>query len=200
MVRALTLAVVREDPSGGTFGGTDTCVGAAYGLLLKEIGDPVLRGNVFARNTVGLMADGATRLVVEDNVLADNGWGVRLLANVQEARLARNDFTGNTFDVATNGRAGDGAEFVGNYFAEYRGYDLDRDGRGDVPHRPVRLFSLLVERWDAVLVLQHSAFVGLLDAAERVLPALTPAHMADARPSMRPVAAGGTALAARGTR
>ncbi|HEX6059594.1 MAG TPA: nitrous oxide reductase family maturation protein NosD [Gemmatimonadaceae bacterium] len=162
---------------------------AAYGLLLKEIADPVLRANVFARNTVGMMADGTTRLVAEDNVFADNGWGVRLLANVQESRLIRNDFRGNSFDLATNGRAGDGAGLAGNWFEEYRGYDLDRDGRGDVPHRPVRLFSLLVERWDAVLVLQRSFFVGLLDGAERLLPSLTPERLVDAEPSMRPVAA-----------
>ena len=69
-----------------------------------------------------------------------------------------------------------------------------------MPHRPVRLFSLLVERWSAALVLQRSFFVGLLDAAERVLPALTPAHLADARPSMRPIAGAGAAVAARGAR
>ena len=165
--------------------------GAAYGLLLKEIADPVLRGNVFARNTVALVADGTTRLVAEDNLFGENGWGIRLLANVQESRVAENDFVGNTFDVTTNGRAGDGAELAGNFFEEYRGYDLDRDGRGDVPHRPVRLFSLLVERWDAALVLQRSFFVGLLDAAERLLPALTPERLMDARPAMRPVAGAG---------
>jgi len=161
---------------------------AAYGLLLKEIGDPVLRGNRFERNTVGLMADGVTRLVAEDNVFAGNGWALRLMANVQDARIERNDFAGNSFDVATNGRSGDGAALAGNHWGEYRGYDLDRDGLGDVPHRPVRLLSLLVERYESALVLQRSFFVGLLDAAERVIPALTPASLADAAPAMRPVA------------
>jgi nitrous oxidase accessory protein len=47
---------------------------------------------------------------------------------------------------------------------------------------------VLVERWDAALVLQRSFFVGLLDAAERVLPSLTPDRLVDAHPAMRPVA------------
>ena len=173
---------------------------AAYGLLLKEIGDPVLRANLFARNTVGLLADGTTRLVLEDNVIRDNGWGLRVLANVQASRVRRNDFVGNSFDVTTNGRAGIDSELAGNYFDDYRGYDLDRDGSGDVPHRPVRLFSLLVERWEPALVLQRSFFVGLLDAAERVLPSLTPASLADARPAMHPVAAAGRPELAAGGR
>ena len=163
--------------------------GAAYGLLLKEIGDPVLVGNEFARNTVGLMADGATRLVAEHNEFRDNGWAVRLMANVQDGRFVANDFAGNTFDVASNGGSGDAASFDGNWFDEYHGYDLDRDGRGDVAHRPVRLFSLLVARYEPALVLQHSTFVALLDGAERAIPSLTPRTLADPHPAMQPVAA-----------
>jgi nitrous oxidase accessory protein len=51
----------------------------------------------------------------------------------------------------------------------------------------VRLFSLLVAQNEPSLILLRSLFVGLLDAAERVLPALTPETLADARPSMRPI-------------
>jgi nitrous oxidase accessory protein len=55
-----------------------------------------------------------------------------------------------------------------------------------VPHRPVRLFSMLVAQNQPALILLRSAFVSLLDAAERVLPALTPETLADARPAMKP--------------
>ncbi|WP_158508897.1 nitrous oxide reductase family maturation protein NosD [Gemmatirosa kalamazoonensis] len=161
--------------------------GAAYGLLLKEIGDPVLEGNTFARNTVGLMADGTTRLLASRNVFASNGWGVRLMSNVQDSRFDANDFSANTFDVATSGRDATAA-FAGNWFDAYRGYDLDRDGRGDVPHRPVRLFSLLVARYEPSMVLLRSFFVDLLDVAERGIPSLTPDAVVDAHPAMRPVA------------
>jgi nitrous oxidase accessory protein len=161
---------------------------SVYGLLLKEIADPVLVGNVFRGNTVGLFADGATRLVVARNRFHGNGWAVQLQANTQDARVDANDFVGNTFDVATNARNASAA-FAGNYYDDYRGYDLDRDGRGDVPHRPVRLFSLLVANHEPSMALLRSFFVDLLDAAERVLPALTPATIADAAPAMRPVAA-----------
>jgi nitrous oxidase accessory protein len=159
---------------------------AAYGLLLKEISDARLEGNRFVRNTTGLLADGTTRLVVTGNDFVDNGWAFRLDANAQEGRVTRNNFTGNTFDVATNGREST-TTFTENYFDDYEGYDLDRDGFGDVPHRPVRLFSLIVERHEPSLILLRSFFVGLLDASERLIPALTPETLVDARPSMRRV-------------
>ena len=174
----------------------DSWGASAYGLLLKEIGEPVIVGNVFRRNTVGLLTDGATRLIVERNRFEGNGWAVQLQANTQDARFAGNDFIANTFDVATNARDA-GAAFTGNYYDDYRGYDLDRDGRGDVPHRPVRLFSLLVANHEPALVLLRSFFVDLLDAAERVIPALTPETIADAHPAMLPHRVAQPAPAAR---
>ena len=168
---------------------------AAYGLLLKEIGDPVLRGNVFRRNTVALFSDGSTRLVADGNTFADNGWAVQLQANSQDASFTRNDFLGNTFDVATNASTDASSRFAGNYWDSYRGWDRDRDGTGDVPHRPVRLYSMIVASHEPSLVLLRSFFVGLLDAAERAFPSLTPATLADASPSMKPNRRGGAVVA-----
>ena len=156
---------------------------AAYGLLLKEISDSRIEHNVFERNTTGLLADGANRLQADRNDFIGNGWAVKLEASTQDGRFTRNNFIGNTFDVVTNSRELS-TTFLGNYWDSYTGYDLDRDGVGDVPHRPVRLFSLLAARAEPALVLLRSAFVGVLDAAERVLPVLTPEALADPKPAM----------------
>jgi nitrous oxidase accessory protein len=158
---------------------------ASYGLLLKEISDARLDRNAFHRNTTGLLADGANRLVATGNQFIENGWAVKLEASTLGGWFTGNDFVRNTFDVATNSAA-PSSEFGGNYWDAYRGYDLDRDGVGDVPFRPVRLFSVIVARNAPALILLRSAFVGLLDAAERVIPSLTPRALADATPAMRP--------------
>ncbi|MBK7593892.1 MAG: nitrous oxide reductase family maturation protein NosD [Gemmatimonadetes bacterium] len=153
----------------------------AYGLLLKEIADVTLIGNDFTGNTTGLLADGAERLEASGNRFTGNGWAVRLLASTSGGRFTDNHFAGNSFDVAVNARTVD-AEFVGNWWDAYRGWDLDHDGTGDVPHHPVRLFALLVERAPAALMLQRALFIRVLDAAERVVPALTPAQVVDRAP------------------
>ncbi|MEO8563411.1 MAG: nitrous oxide reductase family maturation protein NosD [bacterium] len=157
---------------------------AAYGLLLKEISDARLERNVFLRNTTGLVADGANRMIVDRNEFIENGWAVKLDASTVDGRMTRNNFIANTFDVASNSRE-PSTVVAGNFWDAYRGYDLDRNGVGDVPFRPVRLFSMIVERHEPALLLLRSAFVDLLDAAERVLPAMTPTTLADARPAMR---------------
>ena len=159
---------------------------AAYGLLLKEMSDSRVIGNVFARNTTGLVAEGADRLEARDNDFIEDGWAVRLTASTSGARFSGNNFIGNTFDVATNSRQAF-STFAGNYWDAYRGYDLDRDGYGDLPHRPVRLFSLIVEHNEPALILLRSLFVRVLDVAERTVPLLTPATLSDERPAMRPL-------------
>jgi nitrous oxidase accessory protein len=160
---------------------------SAYGLLLKDVTDVRLTDNVFADNTAALVADGANRLAARGNRFVGNAWAVRLLASTTGAVFERNDFTRNTFDVVVNSRS-TRATFRANWWDGYRGWDLDRDGTGDVPHHPVRLFALLVARAESALLLQRSLFVRLLDAAERAVPVLTPDAVVDSAPRMRPIA------------
>ncbi len=158
---------------------------AAYGLLLKDIIDSHIEGNVFEQNTIGMYAEGSNRVVIQDNTFRENGWAVKIMANALDNEFTRNSFVANTFDVATNSRQSY-STFDGNYWDKYQGYDLDRDGVGDVPFRPVRLFALLVEQNEPSLLLLRSMFVDLLDAAERVLPVLTPETLVDTQPAMHP--------------
>ncbi len=158
---------------------------AAYGLLLKEISDSEIRGNHFIENSIALHLEGSSRNAVADNDFVRNGWGVRVLADAQDNVLRGNMFTGNVFDVGTNSRS-NYSTFDGNWWDRYRGYDLDHNDRGDVPHAPVRLFALLVEQSPAALILTGSALVDLLDIAERVFPVLTPETLRDRSPLMHP--------------
>jgi nitrous oxidase accessory protein len=155
----------------------------AYGLLLKDISESRLTANRFTGNTVGLHIEGGGRLIVSSNRFTGNGWAVRLMANSPQNRFEGNVFDGNSFDLATNSRA-TAAAVSGNWWDRYRGYDLDRDGRGDVAYHPVRLFSLIVASHPSSVILMRSAFVDLLDAAERALPVLTPETLVDTAPLM----------------
>jgi nitrous oxidase accessory protein len=158
---------------------------AAYGLLLKEIKDSRIEGNLFARNTVGIFAEGADRMVVEGNQFIRNGWALRLMADAVDNSFRGNRFEGNTFDVATNSQASSPSTFTGNYWDGYAGYDLDHDGFGDAPFRPVRLFSVLVEQHEPMLILLRSFFLDLLEMAEELMPVITPEALVDAHPLMR---------------
>lgn len=159
---------------------------AAYGLLLKEIADSHIERNRIEGNTTGLYADGCNRNTIHLNSFHRNGWGVKIYANSSQNNFTDNNFLSNTFAVSTNSSSLQTNTFDANYWSEYAGYDLNRDGFGDAPHHPVRLFTILIERQPTSLILLRSLFIDLLDAAERALPALTPQTLVDARPRMKP--------------
>ncbi|MEW5796080.1 MAG: nitrous oxide reductase family maturation protein NosD [Candidatus Zixiibacteriota bacterium] len=164
----------------------DSWGGASYGLLLKDIRDSRVIHNVFSQNSVGILMEGSDRVRMTGNRFTANGWALKIMANCVDSRIEDNDFIDNSFNVATNSRQSF-STFRGNYWSSYRGYDLDRDGFGDEPYRPVSLFSLLVESDPSTLVLVRSLLVDVLNLAERILPTLTPESLIDPSPRMRPL-------------
>jgi nitrous oxidase accessory protein len=158
---------------------------SAYGLLLKSISDSELEGNWLHDNSVALHMEDANRNQIHGNRLSSNGFAVRLLANAENNAFRMNDFARNAFDVTqASDRAG--TTFEGNFWDAYQGYDLDRNGVGDVPHRPVRLLAVIIERHPSALILLRSLLLDLLELADRAFPVLTPARIQDGAPAMRP--------------
>ncbi len=156
---------------------------AAYGLLLKEIYDSEVEQNVFFKNTVGLYAEGSNRILVRGNTFEKNGWAIRILGNSMAMSFMYNNIMENTFEASINTPRAYNT-FLFNYWAAYTGYDLNRDGYGDVPHRPVGLFTQLVEQYPPSLILLHSPLEYLIKYTERLLPVLLPSAIEDDRPLM----------------
>lgn len=156
---------------------------AAYGLMLKEISDSYIIGNRFSRNTSGIYMEGTSRIQVEKNIFASNGWGMKIQANCMDNTIASNNFISNTFDVATNGSLVLNT-FNGNYWDKYEGYDLDKNGTGDVPYHPLSIFSVIVEKNPPAMLLFRSFMVSLLDKSEKMMPSLTPDNFIDTVPRM----------------
>lgn len=158
---------------------------SAYGVLLKEINDVTIDSNIFIDNTTAMMVDGCNRAEVKGNTFQGNGWALRLFANAMYCHFEANTFVGNTFDMSTNGNPVYNT-FKGNYWDRYKGYDLDRNGTGDVPFRPLSLFAMVNERMPYAVVLSRSLLTGLMDQAERLIPSMTPEGLEDAEPLMKP--------------
>lgn len=159
---------------------------SAYGLLLKDISDSHIWKNVFEHNSAGVYMEGASRITLEQNVFRENGWALRVQASCDANTVRQNNFMGNSFDVSTNGSLVLNT-FDSNYWDRYEGYDLNHDGIGDVPFRPVSLYAVVVERMPFGLMLLRSFMVYLLDKAEKIIPSLTPEMLKDDKPVMKPI-------------
>lgn len=157
---------------------------AAYGLLLKEISDSHIEGNTFIRNTSGIYMEGASRIQLLNNQFKNNGWGMKIQASCMDIEVTRNNFIGNTFDVSTNGSLVLNT-FDHNYWDKYEGYDLNKDKIGDIPYRPVSMYSMIVEKYPPAMLLFRSFITSLLDKTEKVLPSIIPEALKDNKPMMK---------------
>ena len=155
----------------------------SYGLLLKDIGDAEIRQNQFSKNTVAVYMEGSSRCHLIENTFNGNGWAVKMQANCDENIFSKNSFLSNTFDMATNGSLV--LNIVdANYWDKYEGYDLNKDNVGDVPFHPVSLYSMVVEKMPASIMLWRSFLVYMLDRTEKVVPSITPENLKDLHPAM----------------
>jgi nitrous oxidase accessory protein len=157
---------------------------AAYGILLKDISDSRILLNTFRQNTIGIFMEGSSRIQVTGNEFSGNGWAMRVQANCESNTIKMNNFIDNSFDVATNGTMMLNT-YKANYWDKYDGYDLNRDGRGDVPHYPVSVYSVLSERIPQAMLLYRSFLTNMMDQAEKMMPAITPDQLRDDAPSTR---------------
>lgn len=159
---------------------------AAYGLLLKEISDSHLKGNYFTRNTAGIFMEGANRIRIEQNIFEQNGWALKIQASCMDNVIGNNNFMANSFDVSTNGSTVLNT-FESNYWDKYEGYDLNRDGQGDVPFRPLSLYSVIIDQTPMAILLYRSFIVTLLDRSEKIFPTITPDNFIDRAPRIKPL-------------
>ncbi len=157
---------------------------AAYGLLLKEIADSYIENNRFTKNTMGIYMEGASRLLMQKNVFESNGWALKIQASCMDVQLTHNNFIGNTFDVATNGSLVLN-NFDNNYWDQYDGYDLNKDHVGDIPYRPISMYSMIIEQNPSAMFLFRSFMTSLMDKTEKVIPTLTPENLKDNFPLMK---------------
>jgi nitrous oxidase accessory protein len=165
---------------------------AAYGVLLKEIDDLVAERNEITANRVGIFAESvpfnpSRQAVLADNVIAGNEVGLALQST---ARLivTGNRIAENLSDVRPLGRTLSAAmqwsrDGRGNCWGEYRGYDADGDGIGDLPHRVEAAMDALIQRSPLIQALLYTPAHLALEAAARMFPLYRqPPLLVDERP------------------
>ncbi len=112
-----------------------------FGLVLKDGSGATIVDNVIVFNRVGIKLDngGATSStsapgVIRTNTIAMNQVGVQIM-QASRGTFAGNSFAENTVQVVTDGEVPNiewSVAETGNFWSNYRGYDSDGDGVGDV--------------------------------------------------------------------
>ena len=152
---------------------------AAYGVLLKDIGDLVAEDNIIVSNRVGIYAEGvplhpSREAIVRRNVIAGNEVGLALQSTAALTATG-NRIADNLTDVRALGRqlstgmrwSHDGR---GNSWSRYRGYDADGNGIGDLPHQADSTMDALLRRSPLTQAFLYTPAHLAIEAAARMFP------------------------------
>ena len=169
---------------------------SGYGLLFKDVDDVEMTDNLVHHNRVGMILEGAplapgATVTLSRNLIAFNDTAL-LLATTTGASFTENAFTGNLEQVAITGGSVEhrnkwSVEGRGNYWDDYRGYDANGDGVGDIPFRYEGAFDELVRRSEWVRAYAFTPARSTLELATRWFPAFRPdARVVDSSPLLSP--------------
>ena len=148
----------------------------AYGVLWQDVRHSECRHNLVIDNTIGLYFDQAGYSEVSDNLVVWNDIAAVILENSELNTLFDNNFIHNLSNVQLRGGTQKGRnnkfhkEDRGNFWDDYRGYDLDGDGIGDHPHTLQNIFEYVLVYEPAYRLFLFSPVGQAIATAEKVFP------------------------------
>jgi nitrous oxidase accessory protein len=173
---------------------------SGFGVGLKDMDNTSAEDNLFLGNRIGIHLDTSPSSVrVTDtftrNVFAFNDIGIAFLPAVKRNRFHDNCFVDNLEQVAVlGGGRFEGNDFTvagrGNFWSDYRGYDLDGDGVGDLAYRSESLFENLMDREPKLRLFLFSPAQQAVEMAAKAFPMVMPQpKLSDEAPLMAPAEA-----------
>ncbi len=150
------------------------------GLGVKESGNLVVEDSQFLHDNACIYLDtspfrAGDSMVVQRNTFARCNAAITFHSSEHGNTFRDNNFEANQVQVAVEGRGtAREVDWRGNYFDDYQGYDLNRDGRGDVPYELRSLSEHLVADHPQLAIFRGTIAFTLLDAVARIFPLMQP--------------------------
>ena len=159
-----------------------------HGILFRTILDSRIIANRAIGNGKGLFLNDSNFNVLSGNHVAGNAIGVHVIAGSDDNQVHRNNFVANVVQVRFTWSKpihwDQGGE--GNFWSDYLGWDMNRDGWGDKYYYASNRLDTLLFRYPQMKLLAASPVVQLLQGLEARLPVLRPPGVVDRHPAMRP--------------
>ncbi|MFA5535698.1 MAG: nitrous oxide reductase family maturation protein NosD [Bacillota bacterium] len=165
----------------------------AYGILFAHCDHSLAEGNIVFDNTRGFFLDHSMHNTIRNNLIAMNDIGLDLISSSTDNVFIDNNFIDNMQQIALIAfTVGRGNEFHasgrGNYWSDYRGFDLDQDGVGDIPHFTGDVFTYLMGKAPGVRLFLNSPAAKALEFSEKTFPVISIPKAEDPYPLINPAA------------
>jgi nitrous oxidase accessory protein len=162
----------------------------AYGILYQSMDDSQAHHNLIIDNSRGLFFDNCNSNHFFNNDVVDNDLALQIMGNGENNSIVQNNFVNNLGALVMDVKKTSTVwldESGGNFWTSYKGYDLDGNGQGDLPHTIQNVFQVLESEIPEIRFYLHSPSAEILEIAERALPILKLGLERDDAPMMKAI-------------
>jgi len=162
----------------------------AYGILYQSVDESNAHHNLILDNSRGLFFDNCNSNHFVNNDVVDNDLALQIMGNGENNSIVGNNFINNLGSLVMDVKKTSTVwvdESGGNFWTSYKGYDLDGDGQGDLPHTIQNVFQVLESEIPEIRFYLHSPSAEILEIAERALPILKLGLEKDDAPMMKAI-------------
>jgi len=163
---------------------------SSFGILFQECNELLAEDNFIVDNATGIFMEALRKTTFRRNTIANNDVALKMFSNSDANVFTENNFINNLSPLELIGRRTTtkwSENGRGNFWSEYEGYDLNEDGRGDVPLKIQNVFQYMEGNHPRLRLYLESPAARALAVAEKTFPILRGSSEVDEAPLMKPV-------------
>lgn len=163
---------------------------SSFGILFQECNELRAEENFIVDNATGIFMEALRQTSFRHNTIANNDVAIQMFSSSDANVFAENNFVNNLSPLQLIGRSTTtkwSENGRGNFWSDYDGYDLNEDGRGDVPQKIQNVFEYLEGNYPRLRIFLDSPAARAMALAEKTFPVLRGSSEIDEAPLMKPV-------------
>ena len=162
---------------------------AAYGILLKDMDNCIIKDNLILESNVGIQLDHSDNNLIEGNLILNCGEGLVIMGNTTGNTFTRNSVRNNVVDIVADYGALPNiwsSKGVGNYWSSYIGYDFMGSGIGATPYESVNYLAQALHEQPILQLFAESPGLQAIGKSLQLFPIWDFPSIKDPYPLMRP--------------
>ena len=176
---------------------------SSFGILFQECTGLLAEENFIVDNATGIFMEALRETTFRHNTIANNDVALQMFSSSDANVFTGNNFINNLSPLQLIGKSTTtkwSENGQGNFWSDYEGYDLNEDGRGDVPFKIQNVFEYLEGNHPRLRIYLDSPAAKAMAIAEKTFPILRGSTETDDAPLMKPVELHYTFVAEQPTR
>ncbi len=164
---------------------------SSFGILFQECNELLAEENFIVDNATGIFMEALRKTTFRHNTIANNDVALQMFSSSDANVFTENNFIDNLSPLQLIGRRTTtkwSENGRGNFWSDYDGYDLNEDGRGDVPLMIQNVFEYMEGNHPRLRLYLDSPAARGMAVAEKTFPILRGSSEIDEAPLMKPVA------------